>query len=199
MFALDTRYSVWSISTSTAAQNLRRFGTLNLAANQCTTCRVHFSNPDDRYEHFEGCQEFSCRVCGAMLLNYGSLKAHVWRTHHFIIHQCGDCKYISFYDFDDENHKLMSCVLSGRFKCETCEVEFSSFGAVQSHVLRDHIPNPEYKCNFCCYTTDTKPKILVHQERHTMQARLARCPYCAWGSRIIEEVAQHIEDYHVST
>ena len=181
-----------------SVQNLRGDGAPDSAGKTCPKCRKTFPNAYVQYNHSKHCQELLCRECNATRSDYGSLKTHVWIIHHFHIHRCKSCKYISFYETDEASHRSMSCSLRGQYECESCSgTLFAAFSTIQDHMLMRHTPNLVYGCNYCPYETHTKPGIRLHEKKHTTTLGLVRCPYCAWGSVATKEVVIHIGKYHI--
>ena len=172
---------------------------LNSTGNKCWNCLIVLQNEEASYKHSKQCKRFACRECAVTRSDYESLKTHVWRIHHFHIHRCQDCGYISFYDTDEVLHRSMSCPFRGQYECESCGIIFAAFLNVENHMLLAHTPDQGYRCNYCSYETDTKAKVRLHQKRHTADIKMHRCPYCAWGSEEDADVAAHIKKYHIGT
>ena len=79
-------------------------------------------------------------------------------------------------------------------RCLYCKKKFDSKDQLSSHVLKTHVADRPYDCQFCGFRFKVKSKMRRHMKTHSTQKDL-ECPVCGYECSRSDNMKSHIEGH----
>ena len=136
--------------------------------HKCEICGLEFEHKGTLKVHQRGHASKTCRcqICGKTVTDKSYLKIHM-RTHE---------PETNFGNQDRENWETVENRNKNALRCETCKLQFSSYGHFEMH-QRMHNGEKAFKCDECGAGFANKNHLLSHQGVHS-NLKPYKCSKC---------------------
>ena len=135
---------------------------------ECKMCDFKSGYQQKLKEHIlvvhDGKKLYKCSVCSFEAEYYNKLKIHFSEVHEGKkLYQCSKCN--ESFKVKDQLLKHTAFVHeSGKFKCNSCDAQFSFNNLLKEHNVEVHGKNGTSQCSICRLAFATKPLMKKHQK-----------------------------------
>ncbi|XP_030034701.2 LOW QUALITY PROTEIN: zinc finger protein 197 [Manduca sexta] len=170
---------------------------------ECKYCPLYFKSKFYLYEHtkmvhiLNHSNYYSCKTCGRMFLDYGTLRLHE-RNHRK--KTCDLCDKIfatqRFYDSHMQRHAAQWRVsMHGSIKtCSFCEKECRGKTDLLLHVNKIHLQIKPYSCDMCDRQFYTEYDLRNHEKVHNVRTK-EKCHFCDMVLKSRKQLVVHVRKH----
>jgi len=166
----------------------------------CLTARELFEHLQSHTENYLG-KTSPCEICGKLLKNKYSLKAHVEAVHdkkkgtgEFT---CDECGKILKSKASLEYHRRSAHTQEYPFRCDICGKGFIKYNRM-INCINNHQGIYKYRCPDCEYKTNKLVQFKEHVNSHTGEKSYF-CPVCHHQSNGTKNLGCHTKQVHKLT
>ncbi|XP_055638105.1 zinc finger protein 391-like [Toxorhynchites rutilus septentrionalis] len=183
---------------------------------RCNGCGEEFSSPFDLNQHMGFCPsrlkndtlqpfipniggitQLTCHICNRSFNDTQELKYHE-SLHSNSPSKCNFC-HLTFpcsrtLKIHMDQHKMISTLPDGRFKCDLCDATFKLYGNLIIH-RRSHTGERPYPCYICGRAFSTSSNMKTHMNVVHSQDRPFKCHQCHKSFNTDTRLRSHMETH----
>ena len=133
-------------------------------------------------KHDDSKEQLDCSICDKVFKTQKQLIQHEYDEHKIPKYRCDKCDmwFDSFASFRTHSKYHQEGQIE-KSVCILCQKEFDHSNLLVSHMLKNHVTNGEYKCDFCTKTfkTDRRSELEFHVTKdHGIGDYKFKCDIC---------------------